>query len=631
MKLSIRLLFTLSVIAFAFAGCAKTSDIENLQEQIDTLKSDQIESIESQIESIKKSITSLEGTDTALREYIDALQEQITSLKNSEEEHSDEIEALQKAVESLQEKDKDLQEQVNALKEYVDTLVSDTEKWANATFATIEQYNTASKIIADIQVQVEAINSKLTSTEETLAAYKTIIDSINDTIAAMKLDIEAIQKQIKDLLSRIQSISYVPQYSDGKAVMTYHTDFVAVAGDTASFDFELKPASSAKEIAALWTANPEILTMKAVYTITKTPSTEDLAIESVTAEDGYLTVTVSGRGLKDEFFRGQCSASVRFGISDGNNDIMTDYIPMVPEAMDMNIIIFADANFRNYCVNNFDFDGDGMISEEEAQAVTRIECSLAGLTSLAGIEHFWNLEFIDVGGNSLTIIDLSHCPKLKYLLINNNNLTSLDVSQNTALTIVDVSGNADMTKLWVKDVAQEESLTIKKDDATVIAYFDAFYKGAGTADDPISVATAVEKCKEIGETLSVAKYYVKGIISSINSVKTTYGTADFYITDDGQESDVKFRCFYCLYLGGEKFTAEDQIKVGDEVIVYGPMRNYKGNAPETGGNGAAYIYSLNGQTSIDGGTQLKDYALTFAEDVYEYYFRITDTGVTFIK
>ncbi len=121
----------------------------------------------------------------------------------------------------------------------------------------------------------------------------------------------------------------------------------------------------------------------------------------------------------------------------------------------------------------------------------------------------------------------------------------------------------------------------------------------GTKAKPFDVASAVEKCKEIGNEVSSEKYYVKGIISSVKSVYTDYGNADFYITDNGEESDVKFYCFQCMYLGGEKFTAEDQIKVGDEVIVYGPMYNYKDNTPETGSKGSAYIYSLNGQTSGD--------------------------------
>ena len=70
-------------------------------------------------------------------------------------------------------------------------------------------------------------------------------------------------------------------------------------------------------------------------------------------------------------------------ISDGNNEIATDYIQMVPWTTD--VISFADANFKAYCAENFDTDGDGEISEDEANAVTAISASMLNVTSLIGI------------------------------------------------------------------------------------------------------------------------------------------------------------------------------------------------------------------------------------------------------
>ena len=62
------------------------------------------------------------------------------------------------------------------------------------------------------------------------------------------------------------------------------------------------------------------------------------------------------------------------------------------------------------------------------------------------------------------------------------------------------------------------------------------------------------------------------------------GTGDFYV-------------FQTYYLGNRKWKSGDtDVKVGDEVIVCGPVVNYKGNTPETVGKGASYIYSLNGKT-----------------------------------
>lgn len=66
MKLTSKLFAIIAAAATALAGCAKTSDIENLQDQIDALKSDQIQSISGQITSIQTSLTSLQSTDKEL-------------------------------------------------------------------------------------------------------------------------------------------------------------------------------------------------------------------------------------------------------------------------------------------------------------------------------------------------------------------------------------------------------------------------------------------------------------------------------------------------------------------------------------------------------------------------------------
>ena len=94
--------------------------------------------------------------------------------------------------------------------------------------------------------------------------------------------------------------------------------------------------------------------------------------------------------------------------------------------------------------------------------------------------------------------------------------------------------------------------------------------------------------------------YVAGKICKIASGGTyteggTYGNASFFLSADGT-GDGEFQVFRALYLGNVKFTeGKTDIKVGDEVIIYGKLMNYKGNTPETV-SGKAYLYSLNGKT-----------------------------------
>ncbi len=110
--------------------------------------------------------------------------------------------------------------------------------------------------------------------------------------------------------------------------------------------------------------------------------------------------------------------------------------------------------------------------------------------------------------------------------------------------------------------------------------------------DPFSVAEAIAKCQEIGATTDGEIYYAKGKISSIKEVSTSYGNATFNISDDGSD-DNALTCFRSFSLDNQKFASEDEIAVGDEVIVCGKLVNYTKDGvvtPEFSGN--VYIYSL---------------------------------------
>lgn len=129
-------------------------------------------------------------------------------------------------------------------------------------------------------------------------------------------------------------------------------------------------------------------------------------------------------------------------------------------------------------------------------------------------------------------------------------------------------------------------------------------KGDGTLANPFNAIAATNYASALpADGKSDNEVYIKGKISRIANNGTfvgggTYGNATFYISDDGTQNN-EFYIFRTLYLGNVKYTGGTDIKVGDEVIIYGKVMNYKGNTPETSGN-ESYLYSLNGKTSDDG-------------------------------
>lgn len=94
--------------------------------------------------------------------------------------------------------------------------------------------------------------------------------------------------------------------------------------------------------------------------------------------------------------------------------------------------------------------------------------------------------------------------------------------------------------------------------------------------------------------------FVKGVVSELvnGGFGTQYGNGSFFISDDGKkygEPTKDFEAYQVFYLGNQKWVdGDDQIAVGDKVVIYGPLTKYK-TTYETQGKGAAYIFSLNGK------------------------------------
>lgn len=98
---------------------------------------------------------------------------------------------------------------------------------------------------------------------------------------------------------------------------------------------------------------------------------------------------------------------------------------------------FKDDGIKDFCLRNkVDVDKDGVISKEEAAAVTRLSLMnfksfMRNIKSYDDLQYFPNLEYFHAGLNYLETIDLSCCPKL----------TEIDLSDSRMLkTIVLAKG-----------------------------------------------------------------------------------------------------------------------------------------------------------------------------------------------
>ena len=304
-----KFLLPLVVALISLVSCADyTDDFNTINNRLDALEQS-VPTIEEQIESINTQLKSLKATDEAIKEQI------------SELEKSDEATAAE--IADLKKKDTALEKSISDLQNYVDTQIANAKSEAAAAYATIEQYNT---IVAQL-VALQSATSKLG--EELTAKINAEVKSLTDKIADLEARLKAVEDKVENLLARIQSVSYIPTYNDNKATLKYIGGISQVA-----LDFKVSPKECVAELAKIWDSAIKI---DAVYTETRAVSFIDMPIIKfeADAENGVISVIASGENLSEGLFAGTQSASASLTISDGNNSVTSEYVPMISQEVDM--------------------------------------------------------------------------------------------------------------------------------------------------------------------------------------------------------------------------------------------------------------------------------------------------------
>lgn len=198
-------------------------------------------------------------------------------------------------------------------------------------------------------------------------------------------------------------------------------------------------------------------------------------------------------------------------------------------------IVFEDANFKAYMIKNFDTDGDGEISYEEALAITMIDVDTDNIESLAGIEHMANLTELNCEGpfvmsgyepeegrGKLKTLDVSKNTKLTKLYCGFNQFSSLDLTSNVLLERLRCAGN-DLNNL---DVSKNTELT------RLIAY-----------NNHLSSIDVSNNTKL--EVIDLSNNQIKSIDISNNESLATFNCNDNLLTELDPSNNQKLTNIYC--------------------------------------------------------------------------------------
>ena len=177
--------------------------------------------------------------------------------------------------------------------------------------------------------------------------------------------------------------------------------------------------------------------------------------------------------------------------------------------------------------------------------------------------------------------DITLGDTVDFVALNNpNNLPVTYASSNTNVATIDSDGNVEVVGVGTTTI----SATSEKTDKFDAGYASYIINVKAPADPSESIVNTPETAYTVAQAIELINagkglddmVYVVGYIHKIKEVSTQFGNATFFISDDLQNTQNDLTIYRARYLNNEKFTAENQIKVGDKVIMYGKLVDYNG-------------------------------------------------------
>ena len=266
-----------------------------------------VNTLESELATTK---TTIDTVKAELEEAIEAVETtvlaQLNTLKTATESN---IATLKTDVAALKAKDTELANKITALETTVATLAS--KDWANATFATLEQYQSIQTTIASIEQEIEDINTSVATLETKL--NNKIATDITAAINALRTELS------DDYVAKITAAT--------NSITTAYTGAIATAKT---------------EITSAYTA--------AISSAISTSETSIKAWVNETLADGYYTIAqidakISALNINDTEVKDDIAA-LETALETAKTDLTNAYKAAITEAIDDNNGVI-DTNIKN--------------------------------------------------------------------------------------------------------------------------------------------------------------------------------------------------------------------------------------------------------------------------------------------
>ena len=319
-------------------------------------------------EKVDEIYAEIEGVRTNIAQVYNSLMAEVAELTNQILANATAIAALEDAVEMLTDWALAHQGEYNDLVQLVTKHVADLtaqiealQEEDGAIYELIGETATAlNNLIADANARMDEIEGVIEQNYNTTgAAIGALSNLINDIQADLNDRVSANEEAIKKLFERVQSLVYVPDYSDHKATIEYAVisqyemendrpaeayaegedgkqlpyTYVAKASDLKYLVKADNAAEVAEAIEKNWASvlDYEVKDVKTTRAASETGA--DLEIVNVDAQGEYIIVSVVAKNFDAKFFEKKKIGgiySAALVLADNNNTRTTEYTNLVP-------------------------------------------------------------------------------------------------------------------------------------------------------------------------------------------------------------------------------------------------------------------------------------------------------------
>lgn len=285
--------------------------------------------------------------------------------------------------------------------------------------------------------------------------------------------------------------------------------------------------------------------------------------------------------------------------------------------VEINETNFPDATFRNYIVENFDTVKDNVLSEAEIKEVKSIDLfvhdeSQTKVTDLKGIEYFVNLETLNIRNNELTSLDVSNNTALTELDFSGNQIATIDLTHNAALKNLACTSNK-LTELNLTNNSKLEWIECDKNKLTELNVSKNTKLRTLRFDKNSVKSIDLSKNANLAQ-VSCAGNGMSELDVSNNPLLWEIYCADNELTSLNLENNAKLER---LYVSGNKLTSLDISK--NTIIYFLDCQNNNLKTLTLGTNDKleSVFSAKNNLTSMDFSKTPKVSYIDFSENAYE--------------